>query len=218
MPEHVQMPLLAGALHEFALADVLQLLALGARTGDLRIDGGPLGRGSIAFQDGRVIRAANARHEAVTPNDVMALVTTLLNIPAGTWMFHLTSCDVTEERPIAPSASEGVSVAAILMDAVRQRDEHDRVAARPSVFESDVPRVAVDTVYKEEHGPDFGATPRLTAADLHVLTAVDGRRDIRTIATLLRRDPAQVLAAVSTLRAAGVVHPTERAVDMEAVG
>ncbi len=217
MPEHVQMPLLAGALHEFALADVLQLLALGARTGDLRVDGGSLGRGSIAFQDGRVIRAANARHEAVTPNGVAAVVATLLEIPVGTWTFHLTSCSTSDERPIALAVWEGVSVAAILMDAVRQRDEHDRVAARPSVFESDVPRVGVDAAYEEEHGPDSGATPRLTAADLHVLTAVDGRRDIRTIATLLRRDPSQVIAAVNTLRAAGIVYPAEAAVNTEAV-
>lgn len=202
---HVPAPLLAGALSGFDLADVLQLLELGARTGVLVVNGGPLGGGSVRLRDGRVVAVSIGRGEMPAAGDYAAAVATLLDLSAGQWAFHLTDDAAATDASNGPSEPGGVRIAAILVDAARRRDERMRVAADATHPDADVPQLA----WAEEQGDEPDTCGRLTAADLHVLAAVDGVRDVRAIAAAVRRDVARVRDAIGTLRAFGVVRARE---------
>lgn len=188
-------PLLAGALDSFALADVLQLLELGARSGVLAVDGGPLGAGRVVVRAGRVVDVTTRDGGATAIADAVA---TLLELPRGRWAFHVTE---PAEAGAAVRASEtGVSISGLLVEAARGRDEGARLEAVRPLRDSDVLRLSV--------GEDAGTAPAgggLQAAHLRVLAAVDGARDVRAIAAALRCEVDRVRDALDTLRALGLV-------------
>ena len=187
-------PLLAGALDGFALADVLQLLELGARSGVLAVDGGPLGAGCVVVRAGRILRVTTRdRNDA----GVAETVASLLELPRGRWAFH---ADAVADADAAVRGGEpGTSISAILVEAARGRDERARPEPARPLTDADVPRPCLDE--------DAGASPlgRLTAAHLRVLAAVDGVRDVRAIAVAARCDVERVRDAVDALHAVGLV-------------
>lgn len=188
-------PLLAGALDDFALADVLQLLELGARSGVLAVDGGPLGAGRVVVRAGRVVDVTT--RDRGTPA-IAAAVATLLELPRGRWAFHTAAPGDAGATVLARQA--GVSISAILVEAARGRDEGARPEPVRPLRDSDVPRLNV--------GEEAGTAPAgcaLQAAHLRVLSAVDGARDVRAIAAALRCDVDRVRDAIDALRTFGLV-------------
>ncbi len=202
MPDETHAPFLAGALSGFALADVLQLLELGGRSGVLVVDGGPRGGGCIRLRRGRVLGVSTGTSEAATAGEHAAAVATLLELPAGHWAFHTTTDASGSGGARTAAEDEGTRVSAILVEAARRRDERTR-ADRATPPDADVPALAASNVERR----DRAAGRRLTAADLQVLAAVDGVRDARAIAAVARCDVARVRDTLAVLRAVGVVRP-----------
>ena len=192
---------LAGVLSGFALADVLQLLELGARTGDLAVDGGSLGRGTIRLRAGCVVSVTDNGRAVAGADAQRASLARMLDWSAGRWAFH-----TDDDRHGAERCEHEITITAILVDAARHRDEHARRAPRPLPTGSDVPELADD-----DHGDGDPVCERLTAGDLQVLAAVDGSRDVRALAAATRRDVAHVAATLDRLRAFGVVRPSSTA-------
>ena len=204
MSERVPAPLLAGALSGFAVAEVLQLLELGARTGVLVVDGGPAGAGRVWLRDGRILAASVEGSDSPVVGGATAHVAALLDVSVGRWAFHS-----ADHAPAAVDAvarpDDGVRISAVLVEAARLRDERAR-ATPVGAGGADVPSADVPRLAGGGEPPEPGATPgRLTSADLRVLAAVDGVRSASEIAAAVGRDPASVRDALERLRAVGVL-------------
>ncbi|GJG87692.1 hypothetical protein tb265_28730 [Gemmatimonadetes bacterium T265] len=201
MSDAAPAPLLAGALRGFALGDVLQLLELGARTGTLVVDGGPLGGGAVRLRDGRVV-AVQRRPDPDGPRgDHVSAIADLLDVVAGRWAFYAAGDAPAAFVPELAVGGEDASVTRILVEVARRRDERARRAARAPTSVPDVPHLAHDAW----RGAERDSAGQLTAADLHVLSMVDGVRDVHAIAAATRRDVAHVCGVLHSLRALGLV-------------
>lgn len=208
MTHHAGEPLLAGALADFALADVMQLLELGARSGVLVIDGGPVGSGRVVVRRGRVVSVAAA--DGRNALDVPAAVAALLELPSGRWSFHAGEPAGVPEAAGVPDGHAGTSIGALLVEAARRRDERALAPAGapgPGDDDDEVPRLALALALEGGDGADGVAC--LTAVHLRVLAAVDGARDLRAIAASLRCEVARVREAVAALRACGLIEPAD---------
>lgn len=192
---NVPPPVLEGVLTDFALADALQLLELGSRSGVLVVDGGPLGAGRVLLGRGRV--TAVVTRDGGRAADVATAVADLLELPRGRWTFY--AVEAAAAAPDEGSSGSGTaSIGAILVEAARRRDERARVAAADAVNDADVVAVRL--------GDGSGdAVGQLTAAHLRVFGVVDGDRDVRGMAAALRWDVARVRTHVEALRAHGLV-------------
>lgn len=204
-PDHSTVPLLAGVLSDFGLADALQLLELGSRSGTLVVDGGPLGCGTLELAAGRIVGAASPGHARFAGADVVAVVAALLDLNAGRWTFLGRGGDVGV-RPREGDVC--LSVSAVLLDAARRRDETASGAMPGAGGGQDVPTPAA---LDADVAPEDAAVGSLTAAHLRVLAAVDGVRDLAAIAAATRADLARVRASVTLLRALGLVSPRAEA-------
>lgn len=187
-------PVLEGSLHEFALADVLQLLELGRRTGVLRIDDEARGlAGDVALADGAVTGARLGARAAAREADVQAIVCALLEARVGRFAF-VPAREPDGDAPARPSVRR-VRVEAILVEAARRADEWARLADL-------VPHAAaVPTLV------DLGASDPLSlgARQWALLAEVDGARDVVGLAAALGRDPLELAGALGELARLGLV-------------
>ena len=187
-------PLLEGSLHELALADVLQLLELGRRTGVLRVDDESRGlSGDVALADGAVTGARLGARAATREADVQAIVCALLEARVGRFAFvpAFESLEQTGER----TPVRRVRVEAILVEAARRSDEWARL---------------VDVVPHPAAVPmliDDGAAELLTldARQWALLAEIDGSRDVVALAAALGRDPLELAGALGDLTRLGLV-------------
>lgn len=207
-------PLLAGALSGFALADVLQLLELGRRSGRLLVDGGPLGGGWVQLDDGFVVATATTS-DRTDAGDHVGVVAALLELEAGRWAFHADEGGDMDVATTCVNQRAGVRVSALLVDAARRRDERVQPGARCD--HDDVPQLVLDGADDAISPADADPAVRLTTFELAVLTAVDGVRDVRAVAALLRREVSGVADAVTRLRQLGVVSPRPTLARQDAV-
>lgn len=196
---------LTGALGTVALADVLQLLDLGRKTGVLAVDAGDGRRGLVRLRDGCVTGARYRdarRHAEPAVDDACEAVAALLALSAGRFVF-------TTEAPTGPPAA-GLRVEALLMDALRRLDERAGAAA-PAATDPDPgdgppsdaavpPRVPVLAA-----ATDGRPAPVLRAVHWAVLAAVDGVRDTPAIAAACGREMSAVAQALEELAEAGLV-------------
>lgn len=206
MSAQVQAPLLTGLLSGFALADVLQLLELGARSGTLNVDGGPLGDGALRLANGRLVGLTLGGACLEPDADWPRGVATLLELSAGHWAFYPAD-DATPDRGArVASCVDGVRLSAVLMDAARQGDERARRSATRA-GNVDVPMLADDDAHGDSPAALSDALELLTASDLQVLAAIDGARGAPEIARIVRRDVPQIQAVLGRLRVLGLVQP-----------
>ena len=187
-------PLLEGSLHELALADVLQLLELGRRTGVLRVEDESRGlSGDVALADGAVTGARLGARAATRDADVQAIVCALLEARVGRFAFvpAFESREQTPER----TPVRRVRVEAILVEAARRADEWARLADL-------VPHPAAVPTLADE-----GAAEPLTldARQWALLAEVDGSRDVVALAAALGRDPLELAGALGELARLGLV-------------
>jgi hypothetical protein len=185
---------LAGALDTLALADVLQLLDLGRKSGVLAVDAGDgVRRGLLRLRGGAVCAARFRDADARELRDPYDAVAAMLALAAGRFTF-------APDPPDAPTAGPaGVRVEALLMEALRRADE--RAAPRPA---ERVPVLAAGP----DAGPDAGgadAPLALRAADWALLAAVDGRRTVAAVAAAAGQAPERAAAALDALARAGLV-------------
>lgn len=181
--------LIEGSLREVALADVLQLLDLGRKTGVLCVIDA-FGRSArVTLVNGRIRDAAIDGASARGDRQVRDVVIHLLGWSAGRFAVEPVDTEVARAR----GASIGVD--SVLMEAARQADEWERLADRvPGAHV--VPRLFADG----------GAAPvALAPEEWEVLAYADGVSDVRAIAARTGRDVLAVAGAVHRLVGEGLV-------------
>lgn len=194
-------PQLEGALGDLALADVLQLLELGRRTGVLHVRdvGGQLA-GRVDVHEGRVVGAAAAPEAAVAEDApleraeaaVVDAVCALVGVQAGRFAFV--------PAPVVGGGG-GVRIERLLVEAMRRADEWARLA---DVLPGPT---AVATLATR---PDGGVVA-LAAREWALLAELDGVRDVDALAGALGRPTLSVAADLAALLRAGVAEVVARA-------
>lgn len=189
-PEEPPAPLLEGSLGELALADVLQLLELGRRTGVLRVWDGARGSvGAVHVRNGDVCRvlASGARplHAAEDASAMIDAIGALLGVRGGRFAF-------TPEA-VVPCARP-VRVERLLVEAMRRADEWARLG--------DVVPGAYAVAVLADGGGRESVAP--TARQWALLAELDGARDVAALAVALARAPLDVAGDLAILVRAGL--------------
>lgn len=212
-----------GPLSEIGLADVLQLLERGRRSGLLRVVGpDPTSPRTLGLREGRVVMLQpDATDEAVTaglverslgPGDGAIGINAAVVIPEAVrealrrrlavrslsrMMYWNRGRFDFEERSIDVD-SLSLSPDAILMTMVASEDRRAALGADMSGFQS-VPDFASDDSIAA------GAPWTPGVLDWRVLDAVDGVRDVATVATLLGEPIEDVAGSIQALVAAAIL-------------
>ncbi len=193
---------LEGRLRDLALTEVLQLLALGRKTGVLHCHAPLQGRrAQIAFDGGVIIDADVASADRI--NDLAAprrrdsdragmeaAVQDVLLWRDGTFRF------APGERPIHPS-SVRLAVEPMLMEAAMRAEVWQRIESR-------VPHARVIPAFVDVE-PQQLPLLRLTPPQWDILTRVDGQRDLMALGTAMHRDVTEVAQLVYDLIGAGIL-------------
>ncbi|MGZ8491825.1 MAG: DUF4388 domain-containing protein [Gemmatirosa sp.] len=190
-------PVLEGSLRELALADVLQLLELGRRSGTLRVaDEGRGLLGEVGLTDGAISGARlgprGTSREATRDADVQAIVCVLLDARVGRFGF-VPAVDAPPDALLA-APSRRLRVEGVLVEAARRADEWARLA--PLVPHAAAVPALVD-------GDD--APLALDARRWALLAEIDGSRDVVGLAAALGRDPLELASELAELARLGVV-------------
>jgi CheY-like chemotaxis protein len=127
---------LYGSLEEFSLQDVLQILALGRKTGRLVLET-PVGAEAIAFREGRVVALLSSpacSGEESVRGRIVASLDRIARCRRGAFRFQVSAdppCVETGEtlRP-------GIDIVELLLEVAWRQDEKARVEADPSVQDS----------------------------------------------------------------------------------
>ncbi|AHG90595.1 protein of unknown function DUF4388 [Gemmatirosa kalamazoonensis] len=198
-PAEPRAAVIEGSLREVALADVLQLLELGRKTGILHVTDAVAGRRAhLTLVQGR-IRDAVIDGELAARGDrqVREVAIELLGWSSG--RFAVEPLDET-------TATRGstVGVDSVLMEAARRADEWARLADRvPGAHAA--PRLAPVAPH--------AAPVVLAPEEWEVLAYADGVADLRAIAARSGRDLLAVAAAVHRLVGEGLLTVTRDAGD-----
>jgi hypothetical protein len=183
-------PLLEGSLRELALADVLQLLELGRRSGSLHVTDEARGlRGEVLLADGAVAGARLAGRQAVRDAEVQAAICAMSEVRVGRFAF----VPAAEGEP-APAARR-LRVEGVLVEAARRADDWARLGGA-------VPHAEAVPVLAD--GGD-AAPLALDARAWALLAEVDGARDVVALAAALGRDPLELARELAVLARLGVV-------------
>lgn len=193
---------LEGRLRDLALTDVLQLLALGRKTGVLHCHAPLHGRlAQIAFDAGVVIDAevvsADRVNDLAAPrrrdsdrDEMAAAVLDVLLWREGTFRF------APGERPLHQS-SVRLAVEPLLIEAAMRAEVWQRIEAR-------VPHARVIPAFVDVE-PQQLPLLRLTPPQWEILTRVDGHRDLVGLATAMQRNLTDVAQLVYELIGAGIL-------------
>jgi hypothetical protein len=153
---------LRGSLSELQLADVLQVLAVGNKSGQLHLSDGEA-RGSIFLSEGRIVHAQT--NELAGEEAAYALA----EWTRGEFRFA--------PGAKAPQASIAASYTSLLMEAARRSDEW-RVIQRQIPTTDHVPEFVVP-----ENPGESQSQINLNTREWQLLSKIDGRRSIKEIAT-----------------------------------
>ncbi len=205
-------PVLEGSLRELALADVLQLLELGRRSGTLRVaDEGRALLGEVGLVDGAISGARlgprGASREATRDADVQAIVCVLLDARVGRFAFVPAVDAPTDRVPELPAPARRLRVEGVLVEAARRADEWARLA--PLVPHA----AAVPTLVDGDDAPLV-----LDARRWALLAEIDGSRDVVGLAAALGRDPLELASELAELARLGVVACRDAATSRDADG
>ncbi len=183
---------LSGSLHALSLSGLLQLLGAEGRTGQIDVVA-PSATGSLWLESGRVVHASAAAGASpgATAHEGEAALDIMLGLAEGTFAF------MPEAK--APARTLTAPTEQLLLESAVRRD-HAR-GGRAGVMEAtSIPSFAPV--------PAGGATPRFTTLQWRVLAAIDGRKDIETLASEVQLPAATLAAMLSELEAAGVIRIT----------
>ena len=193
---------LEGRLRDLALTEVLQLLALGRKTGVLHCHAPLQGRrAQIAFDGGQLVDAEVASIDRVNDlalprrregdrAEMEAAVQDVLLWRDGTFRF------APGERPLHPTTVR-VPVEPLLMDAAVRAEVWQRIEAR-------VPHARAIPAFVDVE-PQQLPLLRLTPPQWDILTRVDGQRDLMALAALMQRDVTDIALLVHDLIGAGLL-------------
>ena len=182
-----------GRLRDLGLTEVLQLLAVGRKSGTLHCEAPLLGRrGGIGFLQGMIVQATmyDTASPAVDTTGVREVVQEMLRWRDGT--FRFAPVDV----PDATSPLR-LAVEPILMDGAQQAEVWSRIEAR-------VPHARVVPAFADIE-PQQLPLLRLTPPQWEILTGVDGQRDLIALADAMEKELTDVAELVHDLIVAGLL-------------
>lgn len=197
-----------GPLRELGLHDVFQLLDLSRKTGVLRVSSKLQDdEGVVVFDAGRVV-GATIRSRPAPALDIAELTEREVDrrrraqIEAAVYdlMVWREGFFSFEEQDIAEAGAHGaapIPTESLLMESARRIDEWSRITGK-------VPNMAVVPVLAPV-APDHESQLDLLPHEWEVLTLIDGARDLRTIASSLRRGEFETAKIVYGLVTTGVV-------------
>lgn len=194
--------MLEGSLRDFSLDDLLQMISLGGKTGELNLEGStPFGKkkGVIYFKEGEVVDAEteDARGEVA--------IVELLNIKEGSFKF-VPKDDLNVKRSISKSIPD------LVLLATSKLDEWNRVKSRVASVDS-VFKMVTEEVPEEIH---------LSQTDWKVLMLLQKGLTIREVALRLNMtvfDVAKVaygLSALKIIREVGQKNPETQEIKKKA--
>lgn len=201
-----------GALREFGIHDVFQLLDLSRKTGMLRVKSELRNdEGVVYFDRGRVVHARIKSkpleiEDATTERELERLVRQQIETVVFELMSWREGVFSFEEREIGDVAGGKkriqVATESLLMEGARRIDEWSRIADKiPNL--SVVPLLAA---ISSEHETQLDLLPH----EWEVLTMIDGERDLRAISAALGRSEFEVAKVAYGLVATGVVEIRQR--------
>jgi hypothetical protein len=200
-----------GALREFGIHDVFQLLDLSRKTGMLRVKSELRNdEGVVYFDSGRVVHA-RIRSKPVEIPDAMTEreLERLMRQQIETVVFELMSWREGmfsfEERELGDVGGKKriqVATESLLMEGARRIDEWSRIADK-------IPNLAVVPVLAAT-SPEHETQLDLLPHEWEVLTMIDGERDLRAIAAALGRSEFEVAKVAYGLVTTGVVEIRQR--------
>ncbi|MFN9203479.1 MAG: DUF4388 domain-containing protein [Gemmatimonas sp.] len=191
-----------GRLRDLSLIEVLQLLALGRKTGTLHCHAPLQGRyGRLVFDQGAILDAAVTASPDVAsgpcPNrragDTKAVEDAVLDVLLwrdGTFRF-------AAGEPTAPTTGVRLAVDPILMEGALRAEGWRRIEAR-------VPHARVIPTFVDIE-PQQLPLLRLTPPQWEILTRVDGQRDLMALAEAMQRELTEVAELVHDLIGAGLL-------------
>jgi hypothetical protein len=197
-----------GALREFGIHDVFQLLDLSRKTGMLRVKSELRNDdGIVYFDKGRVVHARIKSKpveipEATTERELERLMRQQIETVVFELMSWREGVFSFEERELGDLGGGGkkriqVATESLLMEGARRIDEWSRIADK-------IPNLAVVPVLatvSPEHETQLDLLPH----EWEVLTMIDGERDLRAIAGALGRSEFEVAKVAYGLVTTGVV-------------
>ena len=197
-----------GPLRELGLPDVFQLLDLSRKTGMLRVRSQLRDdEGVVYFDGGRVVQAslrskpsATVDAAAMSEREIERKLRGQIEVAVYDMMAWREGFFSFEERDITdlPEAARvKIATESLLMESARRIDEWGRIADK-------VPHLLVVPVLAEvpeDHQSQLDLLPH----EWEVLSMIDGRRDLRAIATALGRGEFEAAKVVYGLVTTGVV-------------
>lgn len=193
---------LEGRLRDLSLTEVLQLLALGRKSGTLHCHAPLQGRHArLAFQQGAIVDAAvtatadperrgHPNRRAADSKLVEDAVLDVLLWRDGTFRFAPGDAD-------APPTGILLAVEPILMEGAMRAEVWGRIEAR-------VPHARVIPAFVDIE-PQQLPLLRLTPPQWEILTRVDGQRDLMALAEAMQRELTEVAELVHDLIGAGLL-------------
>jgi hypothetical protein len=197
-----------GALREFGIHDVFQLLDLSRKTGMLRVKSELRNDdGVVYFDKGRVVHARIKSKpveipEATTERELERLMRQQIETVVFELMSWREGMFSFEERELGDVGGGGkkrihVATESLLMEGARRIDEWSRIADK-------IPNLAVVpalATVSAEHETQLDLLPH----EWEVLTMIDGERDLRAIAGALGRSEFEVAKVAYGLVTTGVI-------------
>jgi hypothetical protein len=197
-----------GPLRELGLPDVFQLLDLSRKTGMLKVKSQLRDdEGHVYFDAGRVVQA-NLRSKPTPPFDASALTEREVErklrgqvegavYDMMAWREGFFSFEERDLTDIPADTRVKIATESLLMESARRIDEWSRIADK-------VPHLLVVPVLAavpDDHESQLDLLPH----EWEVLSMIDGRRDLRAIATALGRNEFEAAKVVYGLVTTGVV-------------
>jgi hypothetical protein len=195
-----------GALREFGIHDVFQLLDLSRKTGMLRVKSELRNDdGVVYFDKGRVVHARIKSKpveipEATTERELERLMRQQIEtvvFELMSWREGIFSFEERELGDVGGKKRIQVATESLLMEGARRIDEWSRIADK-------IPNLAVVpslATVSPEHETQLDLLPH----EWEVLTMIDGERDLRAIAGALGRSEFEVAKVAYGLVTTGVV-------------
>lgn len=197
-----------GPLRELGLPDVFQLLDLSRKTGMLRVRSQLRDdEGLVYFDGGRVVQASLRSKPAPTVDATAMSEREIERKLRGqvegavydmmAWREGFFSFEERDLSDVPEAARVKIATESLLMESARRIDEWSRIADK-------VPHLLVVPVLAEvpdDHESQLDLLPH----EWEVLSMIDGRRDLRAIATALGRGEFEAAKVVYGLVTTGVV-------------
>lgn len=179
---------LEGTLKDFPLPDIIQLLSLSRKTGAVEIVGTDgFGTGRLYFHQGKVVSAA--LDDLLAPDAAFAFFT----FPGGSFRFY------ENEPPASQAAPITISNEFLIIEGIRRADEWEKLRDR-------IP--SLDLILGLVADPVAGNRDiNLKPDEWRVLTMINGRDSVRTIARRTTFGDFKTARIVYHLLTSGLIEP-----------